>query len=175
MLNQNKIPILLDAICDNFMKAINHGPWVPQFDQQTNKVVKTFCNDFVAAVAKAVGYNGFWPAGTSEPMMANRIYDLVSTSPVDWQKEANAEMAQVHAASGALVVAAWKNPAPEGHGHVCIVRPGVSQPSGNFGHNAPRCANVGETCFLDKNIAYAFHSEPEYFVWISSLPTDAQP
>lgn len=160
-----KLEILCDAISDNFMKAVNHGPWSPTLDSQGNWT--TYCNWFVGSVSKAVGCQDLWPNGDPSPKLANEMYDILNKSTA-WMKEIDGKMAQFHANQGCLVLAAKKN--PDGHGHICLIRPGQMVYSGHWNKSAPRCMNVGISVFIDKTLAYAFETEPDYFVWLQSLP-----
>lgn len=142
---------LVDALCENFMLAINNGRWVPVLNSDGNWI--THCNDFVSTVAQRLGY------GLLIGKMANDIYDFISTSD-DWQKEASPDLAQLHATEGALVIAAQKG---FPHGHVCIVRPGNMVMSGKWNTNVPKVVNVGKDVFMDKGVNWAFETPPEYF------------
>ena len=159
-MNQNLLN-LIDAICDNFMEATNGRAWAPSTVKNDDGTITqiTHCNQFVNGVARSLNYFDFWPSNQKEPMEADDIYNFVSKSNL-WTK-ITWDVAQDHANNGAFVIAAQLgNP----HGHVNIIRPGVAQPSGHFGHNAPRCANVGASVFIDQDVAWAFQTNPDYFV-----------
>lgn len=160
MKQMDKIAKLIDAICENFMTAFPGQPWAPETVMNDDKTMTqvTHCNQFVTGVAVSLGYASF------ANMNADQMCAAVLTSPewtnIQW------DVAQSHANNGAFVIACQSaNP----HGHVCVIRPGVPQPSGHYGHPAPRCANVGGAVFLDKTVAYAFQQEPQYFVLNSTL------
>jgi hypothetical protein len=158
----DQIAKLLDAISDNFMQAINNRKWAPTVNE--DMTLTTHCNQFVDGVARAMGYFSFWVPNQSSPMDADSICAFLLTSP-DWTN-ITWDVAQDHANNGALVLAC-QSASP--HGHVCVIRPGVAQPSGHFGHPAPRCVNVGATVFLDTDVAYAFQTEPQFYVLNSTL------
>lgn len=156
---------LTDAICAAFMKALPKQPWAPIFNDD-GSVNTTFCNCFVESVARAMGYTKFWHADRNEPMTADEMFEAMTLSD-EWMIEVSGAMAQIHANNGALVIAAILN--PQGHGHVCIVRPGNTVTSGHWGKQAPRVANVGKDVFIDKDAAYAFVPEPSYFTLKSTI------
>ena len=156
---------LIDAICENFMNALPGKPWAPVYDGDT--LVRTFCDFFVSGVVKlGFEYTGFINPLTGEAYLADKMVDIMQSSD-EWMKEVSGNMAQFHANQGALVVAGWIN--PDGHGHVCIVRPGIEVFSGHWNKNAPRVANVGKDVFINEDAAYAFIDEPSYFVLKRSI------
>ena len=160
MKSMDKVAKLIDAICENFMNALMNRPWAPQMIQNDDKTMTlvTYCNQFVNGVATSLGYTSL------SGMTADQICAFVMTSP-EWTN-ITWDVAQSHANGGALVIACQSaNP----HGHVCIIRPGVPLPSGHFGHPAPRCANVGGSVFIDKDVAYAFQIEPAYYCLNSTI------
>lgn len=148
---------LFDAICDNFMYAVNHGIWSPELRMDG---WVTHCNSFVHAVSSKMGYTGFWDTNRKGPMMANDMIDLM-LKEIDWMKEKDGDMAQFHANQGSLVIAGQK---ADGHGHICIIRPGEMFYSAKWLKSVPRCANVGKDVFIDKAVNFAFQTEPDYFV-----------
>lgn len=152
--------ILFDSICENFMLAINNGIWTPFLN--ADGTWTTHCNSFVHAVASKMGYKGFWQG---YPIMANNMVELM-LQEVDWMKEKDGEMAQYHANQGSLVIAGQKS---EGHGHVCVIRPGNMIFSGKWNKTVPKCANVGKDVFLGKGVNFSFQTEPDYFCLKSSL------
>lgn len=144
-----KLLRLIDACCE----ARDN----PGF-QPLNSV--TFCNQAVSYVAERMGYKKFLG------LQANDIFDLVSKED-DWLK-INPEVAQAHANSGALVIAAWKNPG--GHGHVATVRPGEFAASAKWKTDrVPKVLNIGKDVFIGKGANYAFSETPSYFVLKESL------
>jgi len=144
------LPLLIDAICEAFMKGVQGGIWEPSPGV-------THCNEAVNFVAYRMGYSGF------SGLMANDICDKLDKAE-DW-KLTTPVGAQLAANQGSLVVAAWKNPA--GHGHVCIVRPGNPVPSPDWGMQAPKIMNIGKVNFLDKPASFAFTKleMPRFFIW----------
>ena len=142
----NQIAKLIDAICENFMKALNGQPWAPQTVMNDDKTMTlvTHCNQFVSGVATSLGYTAF----------ANRTADqmcaFVLTSPewtnIQW------DVAQSHANNGAFVIACQSaNP----HGHVCVIRPGIPLPSGHYGIDQAHPKNGGSQGQKDKSSGLA--------------------
>lgn len=154
---QKDIIKLIDSICDNFMNGYPGRNWAPQ---RGDSNLVTYCNYFVNGVCKAMGYDGFTNGGKTHPMLANDMVDFMSDDKNGWMK-VSCDVAQAHANSGALVIAGQKE---NGHGHVCIVRPGTIGYSPNWGTKTPRVANIGKDVFIDKYGSYAFQKEPSYFV-----------
>jgi hypothetical protein len=89
------------------------------------------------------------------------MIDIMANLEGKWLSISGAN-AQYHANQGALVIAGLKN--NDGHGHVCIVRPGIIQHSNTWQAEAPRVMNVGKTVFIDKKASFAFKEIPQYFV-----------
>ena len=127
----------------------------------------TDCNRFVNEVCEGMGYKTF------KGLLANQIYDSLMKNG-EWLEVAG-DVAQFHANSEALVIAAWKNPTG-GHGHVCVVRPGEAEASGSWGimnKTVPKVANVGEPdkCRIDRKASFSFAKDkiPKYFVLKSTI------
>lgn len=150
----NDLPKLADAINETFMQGLAGEKWWPK-----NGV--TYCNEAVNYVAERMGYKKF------RGLFANEIYDALQTNG-DWH-DVTPEASQYHANSGALVVAAWKN--PEGHGHVCIVCPGVGEMSETWGYVAPKVLNIGQTNFIGKKCSWAFSADhrPKFYALKSMI------
>lgn len=151
----NNIPKLIDAVCQAFMMGLPGEKWAPSSDGETH------CNEAVNYVASAMGYDKF--AGS----LANTIFTQLQTSG-EWQ-DVTADAAQFHANSGALVIAAWKNPI--GRGHVCIVIPGMAEKSNSWNDIAPKVMNIGETNFIGKKASFAFSADrkPQFFALKSMI------
>ena len=158
------IPKLVDAILVAWSKCLmppyGSGEYSSSIDGATD------CNRFVNEVCNRFGYTKF------NGLLANQMFDLFLNNG-DWL-EIQGEIAQYHANSGALVVASYQN--PSGHGHVCMVRPGIAETSGKWEvitPSVPKVANVGEpeTCKLDIKASYAFgpYKRPKYFVLKSMI------
>jgi hypothetical protein len=165
MTNDNVLK-LVDAVCDALARALPGEKWAPKMLDGT---FYTYCNEAVNFVARIMGYEKFdrpLVTGGDEAILANQMIDKMNEPDGDWM-EVYADVAQHHANNGSLVIAGMKNNI--GHGHVCIVRPGMLQHSGNWEAPAPRVMNVGKDVFIDKKASYAFKSQPNYFVLKSTI------
>jgi len=131
------------------------GDFKPTTD--SNGVLTTFCNEFIQSICNGLGYSGL------NGLMANQMIDFMLDPKNGWITVDDA-VAQAHANNGALVIAGKKN--PTGHGHVCLIIPGILEQSNSFGKSVPKCANVGKDVFIGKRISFAFPVSmiPQYFV-----------
>jgi hypothetical protein len=151
------IPKLIDAICDAFAMSLPGEKWAPD-------LISTYCNEAVNYVACKMEYFGFcrnlvlekW-----EAVMANEMIAIMEKPDYGWLSVSGTN-AQYHANKGVLVIAGLKN--PDGHGHVCVVRPGVLQHSNSWQAEAPKVMNVGKIVFIDKKASFAFKVIPQYYV-----------
>ena len=147
---------LIDAICTVYDKA-----WVSE--NGNRPVYKpedgvTHCNFAVQDVAKMMGYKEL------DHRLANEICDFLSASK-DWSKIVMGGVQDL-ANQGALVIAGMHgNP----HGHVCVVRPGLSKWSTKWNAPVPAVMNIGGSCFISKGINFAFRDIPDFYVWKDSL------
>ena len=151
---------LIDAICDAYSMALPGEKWAPK---RLDGILYTYCNEAVNFICKFMGYHRFdrqLVTGGDEALLANQMFDIMSEEDGQWLT-VFADVAQYHANCGILVIAGMKN--ATGHGHVCIVRPGLLQHSGKWRGPAPRVMNVGKDVFIDKKASYAFREEPKYF------------
>lgn len=156
MTSQKNLARLIDSILDSFMNGFPGRGWGPR---NTPDGTTTYCNFFVSSVCRAMGYGGFTNNGANAPMLANDMIDFMLDNKNGWMT-VSGEVAQAHANSGVLVIAGQKS---DGHGHVCMVRPGEMLPSLNWGKKAPRVANIGKDVFIDKSASWAFKTEPTFF------------
>lgn len=160
--NMKNLIGLFEAICDTY-------------DRQDLKPLEdgtTYCNVAVAAVADAMGCK------TLDFKTADEILVYISANP-DWM-EIPIEKAQETANQGSLVIVGLSSEAlKQGHGHVCVIRPGIPCHSGKWGA-VPRCLNVGSEMFLARakrgpltgmaaGVNEAFIPLPKFFVWRPSL------
>jgi hypothetical protein len=83
---------------------------------------------------------------------ANDQFDKLSSSP-QWKAMGFAasgnkaelfQKAQDFANDGELVLVVYKNPTPNGHGHIAVVVPGVPVTSGNWKMKVPMVAQAGQ-------------------------------
>jgi hypothetical protein len=153
---------LNDAITLGWTKSLPHPYGDGSFSSAVDGM--TDCNRFVNLVCQAMGYTKFVREGQVMPILANDMFDEMSKPEGDW-KELDGAKAQWYANTGALVIAAWKNPTGS-HGHVCVVRIGELGDSHNWKSEAvPKVANVSrpDLCRIDRGANYAFSEEPKYF------------
>lgn len=156
---KERIPRLLDAICAAYNKALPGGPWSPVISSA--QVITTYCNFACNSIALRMEYAGFEDDGV--PLLANEICKKMSDPNGDWIKLGNGDVAQAKANEGGLVIAGRANPA--GHGHICVVMPGLMEYSGSWSKMVPKCMNVGKDVFIGKKVSWAFRAneEPDYF------------
>lgn len=155
---------LFDAICEGWTKCLPQPYGDGQYSSEKDGL--TDCNRFVNFVCARMGYEKFLPAGQALPMLANAMVDHMAAHPDEWQELNSGQTAQYYANQGLVVVAGWTNP-EGGHGHVCIVRPGVMGSSGKWqSTQVPKVANVSrpEFCRIDRGANFAFDQQPRYFV-----------
>lgn len=169
----NNIGKLMDAILTAWTKCLpppyGSGDYSAAVDDVTD------CNRFVFDVMAQFGYKKLWDSKNNWPMRANQMQAELEING-DWL-DVPGSTAQNHANSGALVVAAWKNPVPNKSGHVCIVMPGQCVGSGKWQvpvdkPTVPKVANVGRPslCRLDRGANYAFGmDQPKYYALKSMI------
>lgn len=169
---ENKVPKLIDVILTAWTKSLHPPYGTGEYSSILDGM--TDCNRFVYEVLANYGYKKFWDEKEKRPILANQMFDLL-VSNGDWI-EVSGDIAQFHANTGALVVAAWKNPSGE-HGHVCMVRPGIAEASSTWGVTEPmipKVANVSRPylCRADRKASFAFsiNSMPSYFVKKDMVP-----
>jgi len=143
---------LIDAICRTYDKV-----WIGD-KEYAPKDGTTYCNFASADIAEAMG------CMTLRDKLANEIATMMETSP-DWQP-VPMDKAQALANSGSLVFAIAR---ATGHGHICVVRPGLESTSGKWGVRVPAVMNIGKDCFIGKGVNWAFQSPPDFYVWKASL------
>lgn len=158
---------LIDAIMEGWTKCLPYPYGDGTFSSAVDGM--TDCNRFVNLVCQLLDYGKFVREGQTMPILANEMYDIM-LSGNDW-KEVDGKTAQWYANTGALVVAAWKNPTGD-HGHVCVVRPGELGDSHYWkSEEVPKVANVSrpELCRIDRGANYAFSEQPKYFALKSMM------
>jgi len=142
---------LIDAICE----AYDNPAWKP-------KDGKTYCNYVVNFICKQFGYTAFdtkpWP------FLANSMVQHMRKNRTEWMA-IEPGFAQDFANRGSLVVAGQER---EGHGHVCVIRPGYPVESAKWDKRVPKVMNIGKDVFIAKAVNWAFEKEPEYFVLLTS-------
>lgn len=153
-MTENPIAVLMNAAYYGFNRALPGGDFAPRVE---NGKLKTYCNFFIQYVAKCVGYSGF------DGMMANQMVEFMRRPDSGWIQLADSKTAQEHANNGVLVIAGRGN--PSGHGHVCLIVPGILEKSGSWGDAVPKCVNVGKDVFFGKKVSFAFSGDEkcDYF------------
>lgn len=154
------LPQLMNLAYNGYNRALPQpngapGDFQPIFSNDGTLEV-TFCNVFVDYVCNGLNYSDF------KGMLANEMFDYMNTPKNKWISFEES-VAQWHANQGALVLAAHKN--SNGHGHICVVLPGLLEKSSSFNKAVPKCVNVGKDVFFGKKISFAFPKEeqPIYF------------
>lgn len=176
----NNLIRLIDAIC----VAWDNPSYYPEFENGVLK--KTWCNYFVAEVAKEVGCNDFFDPVTQHPMMADDIIRVMDGSD-SWQEIRVAGLDPGQMAIALKAVQMWANQGyftiaaassaslGSAHAHVCVVRPGQMKTSGKWGA-VPSVANCGKEQFIGRaksgpmkgepvGVNEAFIQMPKFFSW----------
>ena len=118
----------------------------------------TYCNLAAQDIAAAFNCNDF------NNKLANEIIDFVSKSGL-WEKIPITQ-AQDLANQGSLCFAMQQgNP----HGHLCVVRPGLSKFSGGWNCSVPSVCNIGAENFIGKGVNFAFREVPDFYVLKETL------
>lgn len=173
-MQNNGVPKLIDVICEAFMNALEGKPWHPIILQ--GHPPQTYCNRAVNWMLKKYGFTEFDRASTGIPddaIWANAMGLHMRAHAEEWLA-VQGDVAQARANEGSVVIASWINPAGD-HGHVCVVRPGRMVMSGKWRKTVPKVMNIGLDVFIDKGANWAFSTEPEYHVLISTIPEPPGP
>lgn len=141
----DNIPTLMNAAYYGFNRGLPGGDFAPKVEGGS---LVTHCNQFIQYVAKCMGYGAF------DGMTANEMVEFMRKPENGWIQPADGKTAQEHANKGVLVLAGRANPL--GHGHVCLVVPGILEKSGSWGDPVPKCVNIGKDVFFGKKISFAF-------------------
>lgn len=136
---------LIDCICTTY-DTYN----TKEFD---NSKGTTYCNYAAQDMAEKFGIHDF------NGKLANEIIEFLGTSK-DWS-EIPLDKAQDMANQGTLIFATLLN---DPHGHICVVRPGVSKTSGHLG-TVPCVMNIGKDNFISKGLNWAFATMPKLYGW----------
>lgn len=179
---------LIDAI----LTAYDNPAYAPVIQDGT--IVTTYCNFAANEIAQKVGCSDLFDSEKKRPRTADEAYDFMvahsdpnKPDTFDWQeiqcanlqadfREVAFQAMQWQANSGHLIFAVQSSRAMQaGHGHICVIRPGVMKQSGKWGR-VPACMNIGGENFIAlgqkgvmKGIAVginqAFREIPKFFVW----------
>lgn len=151
MMPTKNLPLLLNLSYYGFNRALRspsgqRGDFEPIFNTD-GSVQTTFCNQFIQYIASGYGYDDF------DGMNANEMFDFMGKPENGWVVVDDA-VAQAHANSGVLVLAA--HAVRGAHGHVCLILPGVLEKSSSWARSVPKCTNVGKDVFYGKKVSFAF-------------------
>ncbi|HEX9504287.1 MAG TPA: hypothetical protein VF974_08305 [Patescibacteria group bacterium] len=156
---------LITAVYQAYNKAGPGQEWHPLLGFDGS--ITTFCNLAVNLVCNAIGYTKFNAGGVDQPVTANSMFTLMNRETGDWLSIPG-DVAQAHANSGALVLAAQM--VAGAHGHVCVIIPSEMMDSAHYQKKVPVVMNVGKDVFIGKPVSYAFRAEPTYFVLKETVP-----
>ena len=125
-------------------------------------IVATFCNLFVSAATAALGCPiphfvpirfdlgvGAWLFRELSANATNDWLRLPSEGPKQGWKQVDITNARIQANAGRPTVASWKNPAPDGPGHIAMVLP---SPEGG----PLLIAQAGAQCLFNASISAGF-------------------
>jgi len=160
MIPKKNLPLLLNLAYAGYNRAIKDNPGFPgDFSPSRNPggELVTHCNQFIQYVCNGFGYDAL------NGMTANDMIKFMDSYEHGWISPTGDDVVQTHANSGVIVIAGYVN--PTGHGHVCLVIPGILEYSSSFGRSVPKVVNVGKDVFFGKRLSYAFQAEemPKYF------------
>lgn len=153
MITKN-LPLLLNLSYYGYNRGLGEGDFVPKPDGTT------YCNRFISYVANGYGYQEF------DGMTANEMHLFMKDPKNGWMEIPDDAVIQSHANAGVLCLASWAN--PEGHGHVCLILPGILEKSSTWGgRSVPKVANIGKDVFYGKKLSFAFtlQSPPTFFAY----------
>lgn len=155
MIPVKNLPLILNLAYVGFNRGIDGGDFAPTFN---DGILVTHCNQFIQYICNGLGYDGF------NGKNANDMISFMNDPTSGWISPADERVVQAHANNGVIVLAGWSN--IKGHGHVCLVLPGILEQSNSAGKSVPKVANVGKDVFFGKRISYAFSfpdETPTYF------------
>lgn len=158
MIPEKNLPLLLNLAYVGYNRGLPapngiRGDLEPVFNPD-GSLQTSYCNQFVQYICNGLGYTEF------SGMNANEMFALMSDPKNGWIS-VDGSVAQDHANNGVLVLASESN--PDGHGHVCLVLPGILEKSFAYAKAVPKCANVGKDVFFGRKISFAFSQPPTYF------------
>ena len=153
MIPSKNLPMLMNSAYVGFNRALpmpsgERGDFQPEFNSD-GSVKATYCNQFIQYICNNMGYTEF------TGMNANEMDSFMSDPKNGWIV-IDETVAQTHANNGVIVLA---SKAMEGHGHVCLILPGILEKSGSWGKPVPKCVNVGKDVFFGKKLSFAFQAE----------------
>lgn len=174
---------LIDALC----VAWDNPSYTPVYEN--GALQTTYCNLFVAEVAKVMGCNDFFDPIQQRNKTADEIADWLQTEPglVHWQEMRCVGLPSDQMTMALFSIQAWANQGyltiaiasskalNSQHGHICLIRPGVLKSSGKWG-DVPCVANIGRENFIGRGqsgpmkgqpvgVNEAFQNMPRFYSW----------
>lgn len=151
MIPTKNLSLLLNLAYVGFNRGLSNpdgskGDFEPIFNQD-GSVQTTFCNQFIQYICNGYGYDLF------NGMNANQMHEFMNNPQNGWISVGE-DVAQAHANIGVIVLASRAN--ADGHGHVCLILPGILEKSGSWGKPVPKCANIGRDVFFGKKLSFSF-------------------
>lgn len=148
-MNKN-LPLLLNSAYYAYNRALpknnKPGDFQPIFNKD-GSLQTTFCNSAMNYICICFGYQNF------RGMIANEMFDYMNAPKNGWIPVSDV-VAQSHANEGVIVLASMKK--ESGHGHVCLILPGILENSASFSRSVPKCLNIGKDVFMGKKLSFAF-------------------
>ena len=153
------LPMLLNLCYVAYNRALAIGGLRGDFQPEFNvdgSVKATYCNLAMQYILNGMGY------GEMNGLTANQM-DAFMADPHNGWIAIEDGVAQNHANNGVIVLASR---ALEGHGHVCLILPGILEKSGSWGKPVSKCLNIGKDVFFGKKLSYAFQADemPKLYV-----------
>ena len=124
----------------------------------------THCSAFVAAAAKNLGTYILRPPEHPTLMLANAQNDWLNAQGAaqGWTRVADGVQAQVLANQGYLVVASYKSPDPQKHGHIAVVRPSAKS-AAEILKEGPQIIQAGIDNYNSASLKEGFKHHPGAF------------
>jgi len=134
----------------------------PDFSKQTVSKRMTHCSGFVAEACRRMQVYILRPPDHSYSFLANAQNDwLVSKGKqFGWSKVTSMQQAQELANDGHLVVAACRNPKPNSHGHIAILRPSTKTDA-QIVAEGPDIIQAGAHNYVRASLKQGFKYHPE--------------
>lgn len=145
------LPLLMNLSYYAYNRGLPHpdgsrGDFQPVISKD-GQIEVTYCNQAMQYILSGFGYDRM------NGMNANEMTGFMGAPENGWIAVGD-DVAQAHASNGILVLAGWIN--TEGHGHICMILPGILEKSGTAGKAVPKCVNIGREVFIGKRLSFAF-------------------
>ena len=125
----------------------------------------THCSQFAAAACDRMGVYLLHPPEHSSKLLANAQYEWLATEKarrLGWSPVPDEVTAQEFANKGRVVVAVYKNPDPEKHGHIALIRPS-DKPEADIKKEGPQITQAGGTNYQSGTLKQGFANHPGAF------------